>query len=146
MKIERSARSILMSRVRQKGTGGELRVGGVLRQLGLAYRRNVRKLPGSPDFANRSRKWAVFVNGCFWHQHSGCVRATMPKTNRTFWETKFAANRLRDLRASRSLRRQGYCVVTVWECETEDDERLRRKLSKILESRRVDMRQAVDHR
>jgi len=135
-----------MSRVRQKGTGGELRVGGALRQLGLAYRRNVRKLPGSPDFANRSRKWAVFVNGCFWHQHPGCGRATMPKTNRRFWETKFSANRLRDLRALRSLRRQGYCVVTVWECETEDAERLRRKLSKILEPRRIDVRQTVDHR
>src|SRR5437762_9074643 len=86
-------RSYLMSRVRQRGTDAELAVAAALRQLGISYRLNVTSLPGSPDFANRRRKWTVFVHGCFWHQHTGCKRATVPKTNADFWRDKFHANR-----------------------------------------------------
>ncbi len=75
-------RSALMGRVRQKGTEAELAVGRALRALGAAYRLNVETLPGSPDFANRKRGWAIFVNGCYWHHHRGCKRATVPKTIR----------------------------------------------------------------
>ncbi|HEX4556000.1 MAG TPA: very short patch repair endonuclease [Xanthobacteraceae bacterium] len=139
------ARSALMARVRQKGTAAELVVATSLRSLGASYRVNVRKLPGSPDFANRTRKWAVFVHGCFWHQHARCKRATVPKSNRKFWQEKFASNRQRDQRAIRKLRRSGYRVAVVWECETSDDDLIRAKLSQILESRRVDVRKTVDH-
>lgn len=135
-----AARSALMARVRQKGTAAELVVGDVLRSLGAHYRLNVRRLPGSPDFANRRRKWVVFVHGCFWHHHDGCVRATVPKTNRAFWRSKFAANRERDRRAVRALRRDGFVVVTIWECEVGAVDRLRRRLSKVLEPRGVDVR------
>src|ERR1700674_5066845 len=113
-------RSALMARVRQRGTAAELVVASALRSLGASYRLNVRTLPGSPDFANRTRRWAVFVHGCFWHRHAGCVRATVPKTNKKFWQTKFAANRVRDRRAIRMLRRSGYRVIVVWECEVEN--------------------------
>ncbi len=132
-----------MGRVRQKGTAPEAAVGVTLRSLGLAYRKNVRRLPGSPDYANRKQRWAVFVNGCFWHQHTGCHRATLPKANRSYWVAKFAENRLRDARAIRALRRDGFRVVIVWECEAIN---ALPKLSKIAEPRRVDMRQPVDHR
>ena len=83
-------RSALLARVKQKKTRPEEEVARRLRDLGLAYRRNVRTLPGSPDFANRSRGWAIFVNGCFWHHHTGCRRAGVPKHNRAFWQAKFA--------------------------------------------------------
>jgi DNA mismatch endonuclease (patch repair protein) len=106
-----------MGRVRQAQTTGELEVAATLRKLGGAYRKNVGRLPGSPDFANRRRKWAVFVNGCFWHLHTGCPRATVPKANNAFWVEKFAANRLRDARAVCALRRAGFRVAIVWECE-----------------------------
>ncbi len=96
-----AARSALMGRVRQRDTRPEQAVALALRSLGIAYRKNVRGLPGSPDFANKSGKWAVFVHGCFWHRHTGCRRATTPKANREFWLTKFAANRTRDARAIR---------------------------------------------
>jgi DNA mismatch endonuclease, patch repair protein len=112
-----SARSDLMRRVRQKGTAAELQVAEVLRELGLHYRKNVRTLPGTPDFANRSRKWALFVNGCFWHHHGGCPRATVPSRNRSFWLAKFEANRIRDAGKILRLRRQGFRVLIVWECE-----------------------------
>ena len=71
--------SARMAGIRQKGTKVERVVATVLRELALHYRKNVKQLPGSPDFANRSRRWAIFVNGCFWHHHTGCRKATVPK-------------------------------------------------------------------
>jgi DNA mismatch endonuclease (patch repair protein) len=71
----------------------------------------------------------VFVNGCFWHRHTGCSRATVPKANNAFWLQKFAANRTRDARAVRALRRRGFRVAIVWECEVgEAETKLRRAL------------------
>lgn len=128
-----SARSALMARVRQRGTSAERIVASILRSLGASYRLNVRGLPGTPDFANAKRKWAVFVNGCFWHNHSGCKAATIPKLNREFWRKKFVANRKRDARAIRTLRRSGFRVALVWQCELDAEERLRTRLSKLLE-------------
>ncbi len=106
----------------------------------MGYRKNVRALRGSPDFANRSRYWAVFVHGCFWHQHPGCPRATIPTRNRAFWEAKFAANRDRDARATSALRRKGFRVVTVWECQVADAPAVKSRLSKLLKSGGVDVR------
>jgi DNA mismatch endonuclease, patch repair protein len=126
-----SARSALMRRVRQRGTKAEDEVAAVLRDLGIRFRRNVRSLPGSPDLANKSRKWAVFVNGCFWHRHQGCVRTTTPTRNRAFWLAKFAANTVRDKAKTMLLRSMGFKVVVVWECETADGARLRRRLGKL---------------
>jgi DNA mismatch endonuclease (patch repair protein) len=109
-----------MSRVRQRGTEAELAVAAALRRLGISYRLNVASLPGSPDFANQRMKWAIFVHGCFWHRHTGCKRATIPKTNEEFWRDKFLSNRIRDARAIRELRYLGFRVSLVWECQTED--------------------------
>lgn len=130
--IETSAR---MARIRQKDTRIEATVASALRDLGLHYRKNVRKLPGSPDFANKSKRWAVFVHGCFWHHHAGCQKATVPKSNRTFWLDKFRDNKRRDARSIRRLRRDGYRVVVIWECQ---ERSIRYKLTKILEASGVD--------
>ena len=92
---------MLMSRVRQKGTSPELKVAAALRAMRLSYRKNVKALPGSPDFANRKRRWAIFVNGCYWHHHTNCRKATVPKANKAFWEDKFQRNRVRDAKAVR---------------------------------------------
>lgn len=140
-----SKRSILMARVRRTGTAAERDVGAALRAMGCSYRLNERSLPGSPDFANRRRNWVVFVHGCFWHHHTGCKRATVPKTNEAFWRQKFATNRSRDAHAIRALRRKSYRTVIVWECEISKPGILATKLSQILESRRVNVAQAVDH-
>lgn len=122
------ARSNLMRRVRQHGTNAENQVAGVLRELGIFYRRNVRSLPGSPDFANMSRGWALFVNGCFWHHHAGCARATVPIRNRAFWTDKFSANQLRDAAKSKALVAMGFRVVVIWECEASRPQAARRRL------------------
>lgn len=126
-----------MAGIRQAKTGPEAIVAAQLRAIGICYRRNVRSLPGSPDFANVSRRWVVFVNGCFWHQHTGCKRATVPKSNTEFWQGKFEANRARDARAITRLRAMGFKVLIVWECRAElQAERLRQ----VLEARGVNSR------
>jgi DNA mismatch endonuclease (patch repair protein) len=134
--------SALLGRVRQKGTAPELEVAHALQRFGVRYRKNVKSLPGSPDFANKTKKWAVFVNGCFWHRHRGCRRATTPTNNQAFWLEKFARNRRRDAEAIRTLRRNGINVLVVWECSTGD---VAERLSKVLEPRRVNVGQPIDH-
>lgn len=111
------ATSERLGRVRQRDTQPELAVRKEIRRLGLAYRTRNRDLPGSPDIANRRRRWAVFVHGCFWHAHRGCPKATVPRRNRDFWVAKFRANRARDSRAERELRKLGFTTVVIWECE-----------------------------
>lgn len=113
----------------QKGTAPELRVGSVLRELGLVMRRNVPGLPGKPDFANQSKKLAIFVHGCFWHRHPGCPRTTTPKSNAWWWADKFRNNVIRDRRKEQELRDLGIEVLTIWECETLDRSYLLRLLS-----------------
>lgn len=121
-----------MSRVPQARTTPEEQVATALRQLGISYRRNVRTLPGRPDFANRSKGWAIQVHGCFWHQHD-CKRGTMPSHNREAWQAKFARNRRRDAEVDARLAALGLRVVTVWECETKDSVGLKNKLHSHLE-------------
>jgi len=108
-----------MGGVRQKDTAAEMAVRRVLTLLGLRYRVRNRDLAGSPDVANRAAGWAVFVHGCYWHRHSGCPRATTPKRNEEFWVSKFRANVTRDRKVCAQLRREGFQVLTVWECQTE---------------------------
>lgn len=117
-----------MGRIRQRGTQPEECVRREATALGLHYRTINRDLPGSPDLANRSRKWAIFVHGCYWHHHEGCARATTPKANRHFWLSKFARNRERDTFAQRKLSGMGYRVVVLWECEAKDRSLLRERL------------------
>lgn len=130
------SRSELMARVRQKRTAPELAVARFLAANRVRYRFNVSTLPGTPDLANQARRFAIFVHGCFWHRHRGCARATLPKTNRAFWMAKFAANVRRDRRKGVDLKKLGYRVGVIWECETEDPIALRRILRQLVGSRR----------
>ena len=120
--------SARMSRVRQRDTEPELRVRRACRSLGLHYRTRNRDLPGSPDLANRSRRWALFVHGCYWHRHASCAKATMPRRNTEFWMEKFSINVDRDRKARFELRKRGYRVFTILECEVERPERLRQRI------------------
>jgi DNA mismatch endonuclease, patch repair protein len=120
--------SVRMAGIRQKGTKPELIVRRILRRLGIHYRLANRDLAGSPDLANRSRRWVVFVHGCFWHRHDGCALTTTPKRNREFWLAKFERNVERDCQSAAELGRLGFEVVTVWECETRDLEALALRL------------------
>jgi DNA mismatch endonuclease (patch repair protein) len=126
------ATSARMGLVRQKGTRPELLVRAALAALGHRFRLANRDLPGSPDMANRSRRWAVFVHGCFWHRH-GCKATTTPARNREFWAAKFARNVARDQRSAEELGARGYTVIVIWECETKRGlEALREALARVL--------------
>ena len=126
-------RSELMRRVRQRRTQPEERVAVALRRAGVRYRRNVRDLDGSPDFASKSRRWAIFVHGCFWHRHPDCHRTTTPKHNREFWQTKFQANVERDSRKLDALARVGFKTLVIWECESKNPDQLDAMLSDFFE-------------
>lgn len=126
------ARSALMARVRQRHSEPERAVRRILRSLSIPFRLHQRSLPGTPDIIVPSRHWAIFVHGCFWHRHSSCVKASTPKTRVAFWSDKFTKNVVRDARKARALRKLGWHVMTVWECQCRDSEKLKRRLQRTL--------------
>jgi DNA mismatch endonuclease (patch repair protein) len=89
-------------------------------------------LPGRPDIVLPKWQAAIFVHGCFWHQHTGCCNAVMPKTRPEFWAKKLQGNVTRDAASACALRELGWRVITVWECELDKVEQLQRKLQRTL--------------
>jgi len=121
-----------MSRVRGTDTTPEVRVRSFLHRLGYRFRLHRRGLPGRPDIVMPSHRAAVFVHGCFWHQHLGCAKATLPATNREKWAAKLARNVERDGENLRALQEAGWRVATVWECNLNDPRVVIASLSEIL--------------
>ncbi len=121
-----------LARFGHETSGPERLVRAYLASLGLRFRTRNRDLTGSPDVANRAKRWAVFVHGCFWHHHAGCSRATVPSRNRSFWLSKFRDNRRRDRRVVSELERAGFVVAVLWECEILTQRALSRQLAKIV--------------
>ena len=124
-----------MSRVRSKDTSPEIRVRSQMHRAGYRYRLHVGDMPGKPDIVMPRYRTVVFVNGCFWHRHLGCRRASTPKTNTPFWERKFASNVARDREVRDTLQRDGWTVLVVWECQTRNSRMLADTLSAILPPR-----------
>ncbi|MBX3271028.1 MAG: DNA mismatch endonuclease Vsr [Sandaracinaceae bacterium] len=122
-----------MKRVRQTDTKPEQEVRKLVRDLGYHYRVGRKSLPGKPDISNQAQGWAIFVHGCFWHGHEHCRLSTRPKTNTAFWLRKLAANRERDGRKERQLRRLGFRVLTVWQCELDSPTTLTERLRLFLD-------------
>lgn len=111
------ARSERMSRIRGRDTKPELVLRKALHAAGFRYRLHAPGLPGRPDLVFPKWGAAVFVHGCFWHQHKNCRIANVPGSNTAFWQAKFQANKRRDARAIRALRSAGWRVAVVWECQ-----------------------------
>lgn len=111
------ARTRIMRGIRSRDTGPELAVRSFLHQLGLRFRVHKKDLPGTPDIVLPKYRFIVFVHGCFWHQHRGCTRAVMPRTNIGYWSVKLARNVRRDRDVRRALLRDGWRVAIMWECE-----------------------------
>jgi DNA mismatch endonuclease, patch repair protein len=111
------SRGQLMSRVRSTGNQTtEKRLASLLRASGLIGWRRHQPLLGRPDFVWRTAKVVVFVDGCFWHGHD-CGKNISPKTNAKAWRIKINKNRARDGRVADLLRREGWRVARIWECE-----------------------------
>jgi DNA mismatch endonuclease (patch repair protein) len=131
-----SERSILMAGVRQRHTGPELIVRSLLHSLRLRFTVNGplnRSLPSRPDVVLPRWKTVILVHGCFWHRHANCRLATTPRTRTKFWVQKFTANVARDRLQRSLLRRAGWRVVTVWECETRSATRLIARFTRLFE-------------
>ncbi len=120
-----------MAAVTGKNTGPELTVRRLLFGLGYRYRLYAKDLPGRPDIVFRKRQCVIFVNGCFWHGHD-CPRGRAPSSNVKFWRRKIGRNRERDARVRDELRREGWRVLAIWQCETKTPNQLRRRLSRFL--------------
>lgn len=122
-----------MSRIRSSDTVPEQTLRSILHEAGFRFRLKGRKLPGRPDVVLPRYRAAVFVHGCFWHRHVGCTFAYTPRSNIKFWKAKFAENVQRDRLTSARLRRLGWRVITVWECQIEKHpSAVRDRLTKLL--------------
>lgn len=113
-----AARSAHMRRIGKANTRPELAVRRAAHAAGLRFRLHRRDLPGSPDLVFPSRRIALFVHGCFWHQHEGCSLCRQPKSRLEYWLPKLKRNQERDERAAALLADAGWQVLTIWECET----------------------------
>ena len=125
-------RSRLMAKIKGKNTGPERAVRSLLHRAGYRFRIHVRTLPGTPDIVLPRHRAIVFVHGCFWHRHPNCKTASTPKSHRKFWADKFARNVANDRKHRRQLRRLGWRVLTVWECQLRHPERVLARFQKFL--------------
>lgn len=114
------SRRRMMAAIKGKHTLPERLLRSALHRAGYRFRLHCRDLPGRPDLAFPSRRKAVEVRGCFWHQHPGCPKCSVPSTRREYWLPKLARNRERDLINERALTALGWRILVIWECELRD--------------------------
>ena len=127
------ATSVRMKRISQANTAPERLVASFLHRKGLRFRKNQKSLPGSPDIALRKYKVAIFVHGCYWHNHS-CRSGKLPKRNRDLWAEKMERNKQRDARKEQALIEHGWTVYVIWTCQLKNQKRREITLSELYES------------
>lgn len=135
-KISPERRSSNMRKIGSKGMAPEVIVRKTVYALGYRYRLHKSDLPGKPDLAFSKMKKAIFVHGCFWHQHpeKSCLDSRIPKSNTGYWLPKLEGNVERDERNIKLLKNEGWSVLVIWECETKDGAKLTARLCKFLET------------
>ena len=124
-------RSECMRRIKSTDTMAELAVRRMLHRSGYRFRLYRDDLPGKPDLVLPRYRTALFVHGCFWHGHAGCIDGHSPKSNTAYWTPKLERNRRRDAEALQQLTARGWRVVVIWECETRHVDRLCERLAAI---------------
>lgn len=127
-------RSERMSRVRATDTKPEMTVRRLVHGMGFRYRLHAGNLPGRPDLVFSARGKIIFVHGCFWHRHGTCKNTRWPKSRLDFWKPKLETNRARDLATQRVLRRLGWKVLVVWECQLKNLDKTAEKIKRFLEN------------
>lgn len=123
-----------MRAVRSKDTGPEMVVRRLTHAMGYRYRLHAKKLPGTPDLVFGPRRAAIFVHGCFWHQHDCRRGSRLPKTRRDYWLPKLRRNHERDQKTQAELIEMGWRVLVVWECQLRERRRLRQRISAFLDA------------
>jgi DNA mismatch endonuclease (patch repair protein) len=134
-RISHEHRSWNMSKIRSRDTTPEIAVRSALHSMGLRFRLHNIGLPGKPDIVLQRFHIALFVHGCYWHRHPNCKYAYHPKSNIDFWSGKFSKNTKNDKVVRRSLRKMGWHVYVIWECQTKDPDKLRLRLKRIFSPR-----------
>ncbi len=125
----KEVRSKNMSHIRCKDTKPEIKVRSFLHKNGFRFRKNDKRYPGKPDIILPKYKTAVYVNGCFWHMHD-CGRFVLPKSNTEYWTNKLNKNKIRDAQHYEDMKKDGWKVILVWECDT-SEERLNKLILEI---------------
>lgn len=120
--MDERKRSKAMRAVKKRDTGPEMRVRRAAHRLGYRFRLHRKSLPGTPDLVFPRHRIALFVHGCFWHQHEGCRLANRPRSNLAYWEPKLRRNAERDAWAQAELERLGWSVVVIWECQVQAED------------------------
>jgi len=133
--LTKSQRSHRMSLIRSKNTLPELAVRRIVHSMGFRFRLHRRDLPGSPDLVFPKWRCVIHVHGCFWHQHSCPVGSRIPKTRVRFWSAKLVGNVARDKRNTAKLRRGGWRVLRIWECQLTDVEGVKKRIRRFLLTR-----------
>lgn len=114
----------------------ELIVRSLVHRLGYRFRLHAQELPGKPDIVRRPQRQAIFVHGCFWHQHrkTQCLDGRLPKSNTAYWHPKLSRNVQRDEASVAALKKTGWRVLVIWECETKDIGALEQRLRRFLKA------------
>lgn len=130
--LTKKQRSYNMSQIKGKDTKPEVIVRSIVHKLGYRYALHRTDLPGKPDMVLIRHNKIIFIHGCFWHMHKCKYGKVTPSTNTEFWQTKREGNVTRDKRNLRKLRKEGWKVLTIWECETRNIDKLTNKLKRFL--------------
>jgi DNA mismatch endonuclease (patch repair protein) len=113
---DKATRSYNMSRIRAKNTKPEMLVRKFLHAQGFRYTLHNKNLPGKPDIVLTKYKTVIFIHGCFWHGHNNCKCFVVPKTRPKWWLNKININKVNDEKAAKALRKEGWKMITIWEC------------------------------
>lgn len=125
---EPEVRSYNMSQIKGKNTKPEIEVRRFLHSKGFRFRIHYNILPGRPDIVLPKYKTVIFINGCFWHGHTGCKYFKLPETRADWWKKKIFETKKRDKRKYAELKKSDWKVLIIWECE------IKHKKEQILES------------
>lgn len=134
-KLTKERRSENMRKIRSKNMKPEMAVRKLVHSLGYRYRLHGKGLPGKPDLVFATRKKVIFVNGCFWHQHTAdsCLISRIPKSNQDFWLPKLQRTQQRDKEHLKNLKASGWDVLVIWECQIKDLSAVKKKIIKFLD-------------
>jgi DNA mismatch endonuclease, patch repair protein len=130
--FSKEKRSKVMAAIRSRDTVPERILRTELYSRGFRYRLYDKSLAGKPDIVFRKLRAVIQVRGCFWHGHTTCIDGHIPKTRADYWQPKITGNKQRDRKNDAILRRDGWCVIEVWECELASCKRREIEVSRIV--------------
>lgn len=130
--LTKSQRHHNMVMIKNKETVPEKIVRSFLFSNGFRYRKNDKRYPGKPDIVLPKYKTVIFINGCFWHHHKNCKYFVWPTSNIDYWKQKITDNEKRDENNYLQLRKEGFNIIVIWECELKQKEAREKRLSQLL--------------